>query len=146
MYPTISHLIEDIFGVYIPLPIQTFGLWVAVAFICAAYVIKLELERKEKSGLISSTVINKIIGRKLTTLEIITSLISGFIIGFKLIEGVLFYDDLVRDPQSFILSSRGKQALPLSALFFCRILIMSVPDPINDVVMHPGAPIANNTF
>ena len=55
MYPTISHLIEDIFGVYIPLPIQTFGLWVAVAFICAAYVIKLELERKEKSGLISST-------------------------------------------------------------------------------------------
>ena len=107
MYPTISHLIEDIFGVYIPLPIQTFGLWVAVAFICAAYVIKLELERKKKSGLISSTVINKIIGRKLTTLEIITSLISGFIIGFKLIEGVLFYDDLVRDPQSFILSSRG---------------------------------------
>ena len=103
MYPTISHLIEDIFGVYIPLPIQTFGLWVAVAFICAAYVIKLELERKEKSGLISSTVINKIIGRKLTTFEIITSLISGFIIGFKLIEGVLFYDDLVRDPQSFIL-------------------------------------------
>ena len=107
MYPTISHLIEDIFGVYIPLPIQTFGLWVAVAFICAAYVIKLELERKEKNGLISSTAINKIIGRKLTTLEIITSLISGFIIGFKLIEGVLFYDDLVRDPQSFILSTRG---------------------------------------
>ena len=78
----------------------------AVAFICAAYVIKLELERKENSGLISSTMINKIIGRKLT-LEIITSLISGFIIGFKLIEGVLFYDDLVRDPQSFILSTRG---------------------------------------
>ena len=54
MYPTISHLIEDLFGIYIPLPIQTFGFWVAIAFMVAAYVIKLELERKEKIGLFKS--------------------------------------------------------------------------------------------
>ncbi len=107
MYPTISHLIEDIFGVYIPLPIQTFGFWVAMAFIAAAYVIKLELERKEKQGLISSLKVDKIIGKKLSTSEIIISLITGFFIGFKIVEAVLFYDDLVADPQSFILSARG---------------------------------------
>ena len=107
MYPTISHLIEDLFGIYIPLPIQTFGFWVAIAFMAAAYVIKLELERKEKIGLISSTKINQIIGNKLSYTEIIISILSGFILGYKILEGVLFYDDLVRDPQSFILSTRG---------------------------------------
>ena len=107
MYPTISHLIEDLFGIYIPLPIQTFGFWVAIAFMAAAYVIKLELERKEKIGLISSTKINQIVGNKLSYTEIITRIISGFILGYKILEGILFYDDLVRDPQSFILSTRG---------------------------------------
>ena len=107
MYPTISHLIEDLFGIYIPLPIQTFGFWVAIAFMAAAYVIKLELERKEKIGLISSTKINQIVGNKLSYTEIIISILSGFILGYKILEGVLFYDDLVRDPQSFILSTRG---------------------------------------
>tara|TARA_Y100000746_G_scaffold127194_1_gene108915 strand:- start:575 stop:1726 length:1152 start_codon:yes stop_codon:yes gene_type:complete len=107
MYPTISHLIEDLFGVYIPLPIQTFGFWVAIAFIAAAYVIKLELERKEKQGLISSLKVDKVIGKKLSTSEIIISLITGFFIGFKLVEAFLFYDELVDNPQLFILSSRG---------------------------------------
>ena len=56
--------------------------WIHNSFILA-FIIKLELERKEKSGLISSTIINKTIGRKLTTLEIITSLISGFIVSLN---------------------------------------------------------------
>ena len=107
MYPTISHLIEDLFGIYIPLPIQTFGFWVAIAFISAAYVIRLELERKEKKGLISSVKIKQIIGKKLSNWEITISALTGFILGYKILEGILFYDDLVADPQSFILSSRG---------------------------------------
>ena len=39
MYPTISHLLFDLFAVNIPLPIQTFGFWVAIAFLAASYVI-----------------------------------------------------------------------------------------------------------
>ena len=52
MYPTISHLIYDLFGLKIPLPIQTFGFWVAMAFLSAAWTLTLELKRKEKEGLI----------------------------------------------------------------------------------------------
>ena len=62
MYPTISHLIEDLFGINIPLPIQTFGFWVAIAFLAASYVIKNELQRKEKEGKISIIKIKKIVG------------------------------------------------------------------------------------
>ena len=107
MYPTISHLIEDLFGIYIPLPIQTFGFWVAIAFLAASYIIKIELQRKEKEGKISIIKIKKIVGLKLNSIDIGIALFSGFLIGFKLIEAIFNYEDLVADPQSFILSLRG---------------------------------------
>ena len=31
MYPTISHLIEDLLGIHIPLPIATFGFFLILA-------------------------------------------------------------------------------------------------------------------
>jgi phosphatidylglycerol:prolipoprotein diacylglycerol transferase len=107
MYPTISHLIEDLFGIYIPLPIQTFGFWVAIAFLAASYIIKIELQRKEKEGKISIIKIKKIVGLKLNSIDIGIALFSGFLIGFKLLEAIFNYEDLVADPQSFILSLRG---------------------------------------
>ena len=107
MYPTISHLIEDLFGIYIPLPIQTFGFWVAIAFLAAAYIIQIELRRKEEEGKLSVYINEKIVGKKLSLIEIIISIASGFLIGFKLVEGVLNYGDLVDNPQAFVLSTRG---------------------------------------
>ena len=107
MYPTLSHLIFDLFGVNIPLPIQTFGLWVAIAFISAAGIVSLELKRKESEGLLSQVKVKEIIGRKLSVQEIISSLLVGFAVGFKAIEAFFHYSDLVANPQEFMLSSRG---------------------------------------
>ena len=107
MYPTISHLLFDLFGINIPLPIQTFGFWVAIAFLAASYVITKELKRKEEEGFLNSRIVKTMIGKPLSTYELLSSLISGFLIGFKLIEAFFNYSDLVANPQDFILSSRG---------------------------------------
>ena len=107
MYPTISHLIYDLFGIYIPLPIQTFGFWVAIAFLSAYYVISKELERKEEEGLLQAVEVKEIIGKPLSLSQILNSLVTGFFIGFKLIEAIFHYSDLVLNPQEFMLSTRG---------------------------------------
>ena len=107
MYPTISHLLFDLFGINIPLPIQTFGFWVAIAFLAASYVITKELKRKEEEGFLNSRIVTTMIGKPLSTYELLSSLISGFLIGFKLIEAFFNYSDLVANPQDFILSFRG---------------------------------------
>ena len=63
MYPTISHFIEDLFRVFIPLPIQTFGFFVALAFLIASWTLSLELKERRTRNF-KVFIQDKIVGQK----------------------------------------------------------------------------------
>ena len=153
MYPTISHLIYDLFGVNIPLPIQTFGFWVAISFLAAAWVVTMELKRKESEGFLSAVKVKEIIGKKLSAQEIISSVLVGFGIGFKAIEALFNYSDLVANPQDFIISTRGNLlgGLLIAGIAFYlkwkenQKTILAIPKEIEKTV-HPFELVGNITM
>ena len=107
MYPRLSDFINDLFGTNINLPIQSYGFFLALAFLVSAWFLRSELQRKETEGLIKPR--KKIIvkGEPASLLELLTAAIVGFIIGYKFIGFFINYQYVINDTQAFLLSAQG---------------------------------------
>ena len=115
-YPTISHFIESITGVFIPLPIQTFGFFIVSAFFAAQYFIKKEFLRLESIGVLqNSPILNKENKFALIFDYIINGLVS-FLFGYKIIHIINNYETFAKKPQEILLSSQGSILLGLCFL------------------------------
>jgi len=119
MYPTLSDFIRDLTGVHIPLPIQSFGLILAISFFLAAYTLSLELKRKERQGLLQPVKKKHLKGAPATAFELGMAGIFGFILGYKLLLIVFNYTRFVDDTQGVMLSMEGSWpgGIALGALF-----------------------------
>jgi len=107
MYPTLSYFFQEVFGINIPLPIQSYGLMVALGFITAAFILNYEFKRKEKLGIFLPMYKQFKVGEPASITSIIFSFIGGFILGFKLVHAMFNYSAFVDNPQDFILSWQG---------------------------------------
>jgi phosphatidylglycerol:prolipoprotein diacylglycerol transferase len=115
MYPNLYYAFKDIFGVewsWLKL-VNSFGFFVAIAFIICAWVLTLELRRKQQQGLFVHTEETITLGAPAGIGELLLNFVIGFVFGYKIIGAFTIADALV-DPQSFILSGRGN--LPVGIL------------------------------
>lgn len=109
MYPSLYYAVRDLFGLNLPFlkMFQSFGFFVALAFIAASYVWTKELKRKEVLGLVGTTTKKYLKGQKATTNELIFSSLLGFLIGYKLLYIALDFTAFTENTQAFILSLQG---------------------------------------
>ncbi len=107
MFPTFSDFLAELFGINIPLPIQTFGLFMGIAFIVAAWIWGKELTRIYSIKNIQLNSKKIIVGKAATIEEYLVSGIFGFILGFKVLYIILNYKIFVADPPTELISLKG---------------------------------------
>ena len=121
MYPNLYYAIKDIFGVSITglRFVNSFGFFVALAFLGAAGVMSVELRRKSRQGLLQYEETRITIGKPASISELLTNFILGFLLGYKIIGAFVLGPE---DPQAFIFSSEGSlTAGLLTGLFFAGL-------------------------
>jgi phosphatidylglycerol---prolipoprotein diacylglyceryl transferase len=86
MYPNLYYVFKDWFGVeWQGLSfLNTFGLFVALAFMVAAIVLSAELKRKEKLGLLLPREELITVGQPASLMDLFLNGVTGFIFGYKL--------------------------------------------------------------
>ena len=107
MYPRFSNLINGLFGTNIVLPVQTYGFFVAMAFIVAGFFVYLELKRKRKAGIIPTLEKMVVKGKPASAGELAFTGLLYFVIGFKIIGLFVDYDIFTENPQDYLISTQG---------------------------------------
>lgn len=108
MYPNLYYFFKEVFGVEWEWArfLNSFGFFVALAFIAAAIVLAKGLERKEKQGLLQPKEEKRVFGKPATPSEILLNALLGFIMGYKIIGAFMNAGEAV-DPQAYIFSAQG---------------------------------------
>jgi prolipoprotein diacylglyceryl transferase len=110
MYPNLSYILHSIFGTEPDNAlsiIQTFGLFLALAFVGGAYFLKMELKRKADEGIFKPTLTE--LGGK-PEFRWFDIGINGLVLGVlctKIVHIVFNYGTFIKDPSGFLLNISG---------------------------------------
>ena len=109
MYPTLYHALLGLTGIDWPVLkfLNSFGFFVAIAFIGAYLTLVWELKRKEGLGLILPTTRKIVVGEGAKPGELIIQGLVGFILGWKGLYIALHMAEVTQDPPGFLLSGKG---------------------------------------
>ena len=110
MYPNLSYFFHDLFGTepdnFLSV-INTFGFFLALAFLAAGYVLYLEFTRMEKAGILHFQTREIIVGEKPKIGDIVWNGVLGFLLGYKLIYLFQHFREVEGDVASLIFSGKG---------------------------------------
>ena len=109
MYPNLYYAIKDWFGVEVNAfkIFYSFGIFVALCFIAAAYFVSRELKRKEKQGLLQPREEIITVGNPASFPDLLINGIIGFLFGFKLVGAFIASRSAGIDLQEYIFSWEG---------------------------------------
>jgi len=145
LYPTIYHFFYDVFGVDWPWAklLNSFGFFVALAFVVASMLLSSELKRKEKLGLLQGEKRKITIGLPVNWADVLSNALIGFILGWKFVylmrnADTLFGPDSL--PQQHIFSLQGDWlwgiilAAVMGAWRYYEMQKQALPEPIEKEV------------
>jgi phosphatidylglycerol:prolipoprotein diacylglycerol transferase len=109
MYPTLYHAVQDLFGIGLGglKFLNSFGFFVALAFLVAGWTLSLELARKTASGLLTNTTRTVTEGAPARPLDMVLNGLVGFIVGWKGSYLLLNWAEATAAPPLFLLSGKG---------------------------------------
>lgn len=121
MYPNLRYAIYDIFGIDIQALalVQTYGFFLALAFLVSGVLLTLELKRRERIGWMQGIKEKTQVGEPLSPLSVGMNALLGFLLGFKGLAVILQPDLLQGDVLGFMASFQGNWigGLVLGGLF-----------------------------
>jgi len=115
MFPRFSDMLNYLFGTHWNLPVQTYGFFLALAFLVGATVLYYELKRKEKEGLLLPKQRKVLKSKPPSTSEILLGAIITFLLAWKVGGIVTDYPVFAANPQRYLTSASGNLLLGILA-------------------------------
>ena len=127
MFPKISDLVNSLLGTHIHLPFQTYGFMLAMAFVGGGLVMRSELKRKEKEGLLLPVGDKPTHPYEFTWSILIVALVAA-IVGSKVFDILDNFGSFIRHPWHTLFSFNGFAfyggliATVLALIFYMRLI------------------------
>lgn len=121
MYPNLSYFLHDLFGTQpdnVFSIIQTFGLFLVLAILVAAWMLRLELQRKEAEGLLPARVVTiPAFDNDGVPWDILWNALFGLFLGMKVGYAVTHFAEFQADAAGTLLSFKGNLVAGFVGMF-----------------------------
>lgn len=125
MYPDLSYIFHDLIGTaqdnWLSI-FKTFGMFLVLAILTAAFLLHREMKRKAAQGMFKPEKVKVKENAPATTWDLISNAIFGFILGFKGFYAISNFAEFQKDAASFLLSGEGNWPIGIAgALLFAGL-------------------------
>jgi len=137
-------MINYLFGSHIYLPGQTYGFFLTLGFLVGGVLLRSELKRKEKEGLLSKRIVAVRLDKTASWFGIIPGILLSSVIGWKFFGIIFHYREFALNPQQFIFSGKGSVAalliiavVSLTYHLYSMLSAKKFKGEVEEEIIHP---------